>query len=143
MWGGNDDNDAQEAIRASIDNGVTTIDTAAIYGMGHSESLVGKAIKGKRDKVIVATKCGMVWWGDEGFEPWEQKTNSGETVTIRKNSREKSIFYECEQSLKRLGIDVIDVYQIHRPDKTTPVEEAMRLDGETPPTGKNSGRRRQ
>jgi aryl-alcohol dehydrogenase-like predicted oxidoreductase len=125
MWGGNDDRDAQDAVRASIDNGVNAIDTAAIYGMGHSETLVGQAIKGRRDKVVIATKCGMIWWGDEGFEPWEQLDNSGKPVTIRKNSRPASIDYECEQSLKRLGIDVIDLYQIHRPDMTTPVDQAM------------------
>src|SRR6187549_338806 len=61
MWGGNDERDAMEAVHASLDSGVNTIDTAAIYGMGHSEELVGKAVKGRRDKVVIATKCGMRW----------------------------------------------------------------------------------
>src|SRR3954469_14578743 len=61
MWGGQDQADSIEAIRAAIDNGVTTIDTAAIYGMGFSEQIVAKAIRGKRDKVQIATKCGMRW----------------------------------------------------------------------------------
>src|ERR1700712_810310 len=71
MWGGNDDRDAIAAIKASIDNGVNTIDTAAIYGMGHSEKLVGEAIKGRRDDVVIATKCGMRWNSDEGSDPWD------------------------------------------------------------------------
>ena len=59
MWGGNEEKDSIAAIQASIDAGVNTIDTAAIYGMGFSEELVGRAIKGRRDKVVIATKCGM------------------------------------------------------------------------------------
>jgi aryl-alcohol dehydrogenase-like predicted oxidoreductase len=125
MWGGSDDNDALEAIRASIDNGINTIDTAAIYGFGHSEELVGRAIKGIRNKVIIATKCGMRWDSDEGSDPWPQKDNAGRDVIIRKNSKPDSIFHECEQSLRRLGIDVIDLYQIHRPDVDTPVEDSI------------------
>lgn len=126
MWGGTEEKDAIDAINASIDNGVNTIDTAAIYGMGASEELVGKAIKGKRDKVVIATKCGMRWDTDEGTDPWPQADNEGRPVVIRKNSKPASIFYECEQSLKRLGVDVIDLYQIHWPDTSTPVEESMR-----------------
>jgi aryl-alcohol dehydrogenase-like predicted oxidoreductase len=124
MWGGTDDADAIDAIKAALDHGINTIDTAAVYGMGHSEILVGQAIKGRRDKVVIATKCGMRWDSAEGSEPWEQLDNSGRPVTIRKNSRPASIFYECEQSLKRLGVDVIDLYQIHRPDPSTPIEES-------------------
>ncbi|HWE95726.1 MAG TPA: aldo/keto reductase [Tepidisphaeraceae bacterium] len=126
MWGGNEEQESLDAIRASIASGVNTIDTAAIYGMGHSEELVGKAIKGMRDKVVLATKCGMRWDSDEGSEPWKQKDNNGRDVTIYKNARPDSIAYECEQSLKRLGTDVIDLYQIHWPDVSTPVEDSMR-----------------
>ncbi len=126
LWGGNDDNDAMDAIRASIDAGVTTLDTAAVYGMGHSEILVGKAIQGRRDKVVIATKCGMRWDSDEGSDPWPQQDNAGKSVIIRKNSRPDSLAYECEQSLKRLGIETIDLMQIHRPDLSFPVEEAIR-----------------
>jgi aryl-alcohol dehydrogenase-like predicted oxidoreductase len=126
MWGGNEEQESLEAIRASIANGVNTIDTAAIYGMGHSEELVGKAIKGIRDKVVLATKCGMRWDSEEGSDPWKQKDNNGRDVTIRKNARPDSIAYECEQSLKRLGTDMIDLYQIHWPDVSTPVEDSMR-----------------
>lgn len=125
MWGGNDEREALEAIHASLDSGVNTIDTAAIYGMGHSEELVGKAVKGRRDKVVIATKCGMRWDSKEGADPWPQKDNQGKDVIIRKNSKPESIAYECEQSLKRLGTDVIDIYQIHWPDSTTAVEDSM------------------
>jgi aryl-alcohol dehydrogenase-like predicted oxidoreductase len=75
--------------------------------------------------VTIATKCGMRWDSDEGSDPWEQTDNHGNPVTIRRNAKPESIGYECEQSLKRLGIDVIDLYQIHWPDKTTAVEDSM------------------
>jgi aryl-alcohol dehydrogenase-like predicted oxidoreductase len=81
-WGGTNDRDALEAIRASIDHGVTTIDTAPVYGFGHSEKLVGQAIKGRRDKVVIATKCGMRWDVFEGSDPWPQKDLSGKEVVI-------------------------------------------------------------
>ena len=125
MWGGNDDRDAIDAIRASIDHGVTTIDTAAIYGTGHSERLVGEAIKGRRDKVVVATKCGMRWNTDQGTDPWNTTDREGKPVLIVKSSKPESIAWECEQSLQRLGTDVIDLYQIHWPDVSTPVEDSM------------------
>jgi aryl-alcohol dehydrogenase-like predicted oxidoreductase len=130
MWGGQDQADSIEAIRASIDHGVTTIDTAAIYGMGFSEQIVAKAIRGKRDQVQIATKCGMRWdapaQGDQGTDPWPNKDNDGNDVIVLKNSRPASIAHECEQSLKRLQTDYIDLYQIHWPDVSTPVEDSMR-----------------
>ena len=127
MWGGNDERDSIDAIRASLDAGVNTIDTAAIYGFGYSEDLVAKALEGRRrDKVVVATKCGMRWNTEEGSDPWPQKNNQGRDVIIRKNARPASIEYECEQSLKRLKTDVIDLYQIHWPDVSTPVEDSIR-----------------
>ena len=125
MWGGNEEHDSLDAIRAAVDHGINTIDTAAIYGMGHSEELVGKAIKGIREKVVIATKCGMRWNSNEGSNPWPQKDNEGREVVIRRNAKPDSIAYECEQSLRRLGVDVIDLYQIHWPDTTTPVEESI------------------
>ena len=77
--------------------------------MGFSEELVSKAIKGIRDKVVIATKCGMRWNSDEGSDPWEQKDNQGNPVTIRRNAKQASIAYECEQSLKRLGVDIMAI----------------------------------
>lgn len=128
MWGGNDEKDSIDAIRAALDSGINTIDTAAIYGMGYSEELVARAIQGRRDGVIIATKCGMRWDDpkQEGSDPWAQKDNEGQEVVIRKNARPQSIAYECEQSLKRLKIDVIDLYQIHWPDVSTAPEESIR-----------------
>jgi len=125
MWGGSEEKDAIDAIRASIDHGVNTIDTAAIYGIGYSEELVGRAIAGLREKVVIATKCGMRWNSEEGSNPWQQTDNEGRSITIRRNAKPDSIAYECEQSLRRLGVDVIDLYQIHWPDTTTRVEDSM------------------
>jgi aryl-alcohol dehydrogenase-like predicted oxidoreductase len=125
MWGGNEESDSIDAIRAAIDHGIHTIDTAAIYGMGHSEELVAKAIEGRRDKVVIATKCGMRWNTEQGSEPWPQKDNDGKDVVIRKNGKADSIAYECEQSLKRLKVEVIDLFQIHWPDRSTPAEETI------------------
>ena len=137
MWGGNEERDSIDAIRASLDHGVNTIDTAAIYGMGYSEELVGRAIKGyPRDKVVIATKCGMRWDSEEGSDPWPQKDNAGRDVVIRKNAKPQSIFFECEQSLKRLGVDVIDVYQIHWPDVSTRPEESLAAMGKLLTQGK-------
>src|SRR5688500_3384845 len=86
LWGGNDERDSIDAIRASLDHGVNTMDTAAVYALGYSEELVGKAIKDRpRDSVVIATKCGMRWNSDEGTDPWPQKDNQGRDVVIRKN----------------------------------------------------------
>jgi aryl-alcohol dehydrogenase-like predicted oxidoreductase len=125
MWGGNDEADSIAAIQASIDHGVTTIDTAAVYGQGYGEEVVGKAIAGRRDKVQIATKCGMTWDLEGGSDPWKTQDRLGNDVTIRRNSSPMTIPIECERSLKRLGIDVIDLYQVHWPDTTTPVEDTM------------------
>jgi aryl-alcohol dehydrogenase-like predicted oxidoreductase len=126
MWGQQDDADAIAAVRASLDAGVNTIDTAAIYGQGQSEELVARALEGRpRDKVVIATKCGRRWDSDDGSDPWATKDRLGRPITIRSNSRPESINDECEQSLKRLKTDYIDLYQIHWPDKATPIEDSM------------------
>ncbi|MDX9974444.1 MAG: aldo/keto reductase [FCB group bacterium] len=125
MWGGTDDENALRALQRGIDAGVTCIDTAPIYGTGHSESVVGKAIAGRRNEVTVATKCGLRWDLDEGEFFFESTTLDGRHVRIHKNLRPHSIRYECEQSLCRLGIDCIDLYQCHWPDSTTPLDETV------------------
>ncbi len=125
MWGGADEADSIAAIQASIDHGVTTIDTAAVYGQGYGEEVVGKAIQGRRDRVQVATKGGMTWDLEGGSDPWKTQDRHGADVTIRRNSRPDTLPVECERSLKRLGVDVIDLYQVHWPDTTTPVEDTM------------------
>ncbi|WP_426327112.1 aldo/keto reductase [Pedobacter sp. R-06] len=126
MWGSTDRNDAIDAIKAGYDLGVTSIDTAPIYGQGDSEEIVGDAIKGiSRDKLQLVTKFGMRWdlaKGDFGFK---SKNNDGKEIDIYKYAGKESVIYECEQSLKRLGTDYIDLYQIHWPDITTPISETF------------------
>jgi aryl-alcohol dehydrogenase-like predicted oxidoreductase len=126
MWGGNDDKEAIEAMRVSYDLGVTSIDTAPIYGQGKSEELVGQAIKGlPRDKVQILTKYGMRWDLTKGSLAFKSQDNNGKDIDIYKYAGKESIILECENSLKRLGTDYIDLYQIHWPDSTTPIEETM------------------
>ena len=125
MWGGNDEAESIAAIRASIDHGVTTIDTAAVYGQGYGEEVVGKAIQGLRDRVQIATKGGMTWDLEGGSDPWSTQDRDGKDILIRRNSSPSTLPIECERSLKRLGVDVIDLYQIHWPDTTTAVEDSM------------------
>ena len=109
-WGRSDDQESTRAIHRSLDLGINWIDTAAVYGLGHSEEVVGKALKGKRDSVFLATKCGMVW-EKQGDIP-------------RRHLGRKSIRKEMEDSLRRLGTDYVDLYQFHWPDRDTPVEES-------------------
>ena len=128
MWGSTDRKEATEAIRASYDVGVTSIDTAPIYGQGTSEEIVGEAIRGiSRDKVQLLTKFGMRWDLDtaKGEFAMHTKDNSGKALDVYKYAGKESIIYECEQSLKRLGTDYIDLYQIHWPDSTTPISETF------------------
>lgn len=126
MWGSTDRNDAVEAIRASYDAGVTSIDTAPIYGQGTSEEIVGEAIKGiSRDKVQILTKFGMRWDLAKGDFAMHSKNNDGQDIHVYKYAGRDSIIYECEQSLKRLRTDYIDLYQIHWPDSTTPIDETF------------------
>ncbi|TJZ51805.1 aldo/keto reductase [Sphingobacterium olei] len=126
MWGSTDRKDAVDAIRASYDVGVTSIDTAPIYGQGTSEEIVGEAIKGMaRDSVQVLTKFGMRWDLAKGDLAMNSKDNDGKAIDIYKYAGKESVIYECEQSLKRLGTDYIDLYQIHWPDSTTPIDETF------------------
>ena len=120
-WGDIAESDAIAAVHAFIDEGVNFIDTAPVYGFGASEELVGKAIAGRRDKVFVATKCGLVWHLSKG-QPFH-KTFSGRTVY--RYLGHESIRYEVEQSLKRLRTDYIDLYQTHWQDSSTPIVETM------------------
>jgi aryl-alcohol dehydrogenase-like predicted oxidoreductase len=125
FWGGADDNDSIRAIQRAIDEGITCIDTAPAYGMGHSEEVVGKAIAGRRDEVVVATKCCLRWDSEDGEYFFDTSDEKGNTATVYRNLKPDSIKYECEQSLKRLGVDVIDLYQCHWPDPTTPIADTM------------------
>lgn len=126
MWGSTDRNDAIKAIQASYDEGVTSIDTAPIYGQGDSESIVGDALKGiSRDKVQLVTKYGMRWDLAKGDFAMKSKDNSGKDIDVYKYAGKESIIKECEDSLRRLKTDYIDLYQIHWPESTTPIEETM------------------
>ncbi|MGD2090253.1 MAG: aldo/keto reductase [Candidatus Aminicenantes bacterium] len=108
-WGPQDDKQSIDTIHRAIDLGINWIDTAPVYGLGHSEKIVGQAIKGKRDKLIISTKCGIVW---------------GEYRNIDFNLDKESVRAEVDESLKRLKIDVIDLYQIHKPMPEEKITEA-------------------
>ncbi len=125
MWGGADSKEAIKAIETAVDNGMTTIDTAAVYGFGLSEELTGKAVKGKRDKVQILTKFGLTWTEKKGSYYFSSKDNEGKDIDIYRYSSKEKVLTDCEISLKRLGTDYIDLYQIHWADSTTPVSETM------------------
>lgn len=120
MWGGGDDAAAVDAIRASLDAGVRLIDTAPAYGLGHAETLVGRALEGRRHDAVIATKCGLVWHTRRGTHFFDE-----EGRPVHRHLGRDSIFFEVEESLKRLRTDYIDLYITHWQDSTTPVEETM------------------
>jgi len=112
MWGGTDERQSIGAIRAALDHGINVVDTAPVYGFGRSEEILGKAIRGVRSDVIVATKVGLEWKDGKVF----------------RNVSPRRIFQEVEDSLRRLQTDYIDVYQVHWPDPLVSVDttaEAM------------------
>lgn len=126
MWGGTERSEAVKAIRAGFDYGVSSIDTAPAYGQGLSEEIVGEAIKDiPRDKVQILTKFGLSWAGTKGQFFFHSQDNQGKPIDIYRYSGKDGIIKECEASLKRLGTDYIDLYQIHWADPTTPVQETM------------------
>lgn len=123
MWGGADDEESIRTIRTAIDKGLNFIDTAPVYGFGHSEEVVGKALKGylPRDKVVIATKTGLDW-DDKG--------------KVFRNSTRGRILGEIESSLRRLRTDYIDLYQVHWPDPLVPIEETAQVMGDLLKSGK-------
>jgi aryl-alcohol dehydrogenase-like predicted oxidoreductase len=126
MWGGADRRDALDAIKASIDNGVTSIDTAPAYGQGLSEEIVGEALKGiDRTKIQILTKFGLRWDTTEGEFFFKSTDNNGRPINMHKFASAASVIRECEECLTRLKTDYIDLFQIHWPDNTTPVSETM------------------
>ena len=111
-WGAQDDDESIAAIHAALDKGINWIDTAAIYGLGHSEEVVARALQGRSQKPLVFTKCGIVW--DQRREP-------------KRTIQPESIRTEVEQSLQRLKLDVIDLYQIHWPEPDDAIEAAWAM----------------
>jgi aryl-alcohol dehydrogenase-like predicted oxidoreductase len=107
-WGHQEDQQSIAAIHAALDAGVNWIDTAAIYGLGHSEEVVGKALAGRSTRPYIFTKCGLVW---------------NEKREISRSLKADSVRRELEASLKRLKVDAIDLYQIHWPDPEPEIEE--------------------
>ncbi len=107
-WGAQDDRESMEAIARALDLGVNWIDTAAIYGLGHSEEVVAKALKGRSSRPYIFTKCSMIW--DEKGE-------------IARSLKADSVRREVEASLRRLDIETIDLYQIHWPNPESEIEE--------------------
>lgn len=121
-WGDQDDSASIASVHQALDAGVNWIDTAAIYGHGHAERVVGKAIQDRRDDVLIATKCGRVW--------------EGESREIGKSLRRESVHREVDVSLQRLGIDCIDLYQIHWPEPDEEIEEGWGAVAELVEAGK-------
>jgi aryl-alcohol dehydrogenase-like predicted oxidoreductase len=107
-WGRQDDNESIAAIRAALDAGVNWVDTAAVYGLGHSEEIVARALEGLRTRPYIFTKCSLVW---------DEKRRIGHCL------KAESVRRECEASLKRLKLDAIDLYQIHWPLPDEDIEE--------------------
>lgn len=112
VWGRVDDRESIASIHEAIDLGINLIDTAPDYGNGHAEEVVGRAIHGRRDEILIATKCGLV------------SPRQPDLPADRNLSRDR-IHQDCEGSLRRLKVDVIDIYQCHAPDPNTPIRETM------------------
>jgi len=128
MWGGADEEQSIRAIHAAIDHGINLIDTAPIYGFGLSESLIGRAIRDRRDEVVLATKCGMVantTRGEMKFNADVSGPNEHGHIGVYIYLAPRSIRAEIEASLARLQVDHIDLYQTHWQESTTPIEETM------------------
>jgi aryl-alcohol dehydrogenase-like predicted oxidoreductase len=126
MWGGNEHADSLNAIRAAYECGVTSIDTAPVYGQGASEQIIGEAIKGiPRDKIQILTKYGLRWDITKGQFYMKSVNNFGKEINVYKYAGKESIIEECERSLRLLNTDYIDLYQIHWSDPTTPIHESM------------------
>ena len=121
-FGPQEDADSIATIHCALDLGVNWIDTGPYYGLGHADEVVGRAIADRRDKVIIASKCGSVW--DEG------------STVVREVLKADSVRKEAEASLRRLGVDVIDLYQIHWPEPAEDIEEAWGVIGDLIREGK-------
>lgn len=127
-WGGTDEAQSIRAIHAALDAGVNTIDTAPIYGFGRSEEIVGKAIANRRDDVIIATKCGMLWNTNRGklfFHSGDDEIRGDGDKAIHIYQGPDALRADVEASLQRLGVDTIDLLQTHWQDETTPLADTI------------------
>jgi aryl-alcohol dehydrogenase-like predicted oxidoreductase len=122
MWGGTDEAESIRTIHEALDHGITLIDTAPVYGFGRAEEIVGKALAGgdRRRRTLIASKVGLDWMNNKPF----------------RNATRARIVKEAEDSLRRLRTDVIDLYQVHWPDPSTPIEETAAAMGELRRSGK-------
>ncbi len=120
-YGASDDAQAEKTVRHALEAGLTMIDSADAYGAGHNESLIGRAVKGQRDQALIATKFGIVF--DENESGTELPTGWGFSLKI--NGRPEYARKCVDASLKRLGVDTIDLWYLHYPDPATPVEETV------------------
>jgi len=128
LWGGTSESDAICAIHAALDAGINLVDTAPIYGFGVSEEIIGKALKDRRDRAVIATKCGMVIdtkLGQPKFRSTALSLSEHGHLDVRIYNHPDSIREEVERSLARLQTDRIDLYQTHWQDTTTPIEDTM------------------
>jgi len=123
MWGGTDEAAALRALEAAIDMGITSIDTAAVYGFGLSEQIVGEVVCDKRDKVQILTKYGLRWDSTKGSYFFPTRNNEGNPVNIYRYAGRESIIQECEMSLKRLQTDYIDLYMVHQAQNVLRVKD--------------------
>ena len=109
FYGPSDDAESEKTIQAAVDMGITLLDTADVYGNGHNEELIGRAIRGRRERIVLATKFGA-------------RVDNGE---FRVDGRPEYVHAACERSLARLGVEYIDLYYLHRLDPNTPIEETV------------------
>ncbi|MCX4240244.1 aldo/keto reductase [Paraliomyxa miuraensis] len=112
-------------LHAAIDAGITSIDTAPLYGFGESERLVGQAIADRRDRVQILGKVGLRWDDEHGEVLFTTTRPDGGARVIRRDSRPVSVRRDVEQSLRRLGIDALDLCQVHHPDSLVPIADTM------------------
>lgn len=124
-WGPANDEEAVQAVHAALDAGMTAIDTAPVYGLGKSEEVVGRALAGRRAEAQILTKCGLRWDSDEGEFDFDLVMPDGGKYPLYRNLRPASVRRECEDSLRRLGTDYIDLLQCHWPDPSTPIADTM------------------
>ncbi|MGI6148737.1 MAG: aldo/keto reductase [Firmicutes bacterium] len=110
QWDDSSDEASIRAIQTAIDLGINFFDVAPVYGYGHAEQVLGRAIAGRRDKVYIATKCGLTW------------DDNGRTY---RNLTRENILREIDESLRRLNVDYVDLYQVHWPDPNVPIEETF------------------